>query len=238
MRDAAPPSRIEHFAHVRVWVFDLDNTLYPPSIDLFTQVDQRITTWIADFHGIDGLSARALQKHLYQHYGTSLNGLMTEDGIDPAGFLDFVHDIDHSAIHPDQRLGRAIDTLPGRKFILTNGSRKHAEAVAGRLAIDHLFEDIFDIAAAGFTPKPRPRAYEIFLDRFGVDPAEAAMFEDLARNLEVPHTLGMRTVLVTGETDGPDSRADWEKAPQRVPAYVDHVTPDLSDFLEGLSADR
>lgn len=239
MRDTAIPPPAEHLAHVDTWVFDLDNTLYPPETDLFTQVDGRITAWIAHHHGIDGLSARYLQKHYYQRYGTSLNGLMIEDKVDPASFLAFVHDIDHSAIVPNHRLGHAIDALPGRKFILTNGSRRHAEAVAERLGVDHLFEDIFDIEAAGFAPKPSPRNYEIFLDKFGLEPVRAAMFEDLARNLEVPHSLGMRTVLVVpAKPISEERRADWD-APgsDRLP-HVDHTTSDLAGFLEGLPKPR
>lgn len=236
MRARRPPAD-EHLGHVRTWVFDLDNTLYPPAIDLFTQVDRRITAWIADFHGIDGISARALQKHYYQRYGTSLNGLMIEDEVDPVAFMDFVHDIDHSAIRVDDRLGQAIQRLPGRRFILTNGSRKHAEAISGRLGIDHLFEDIFDIAAAGFVPKPKRPAYETFLALHGVDPSGAAMFEDLARNLEVPHALGMRTVLVTGApTQAAHADRDgWESEGQGE-GYIDHVTHDLAGFLETLTA--
>lgn len=234
LRSVAPPP--EDLAHVTHWVFDLDNTLYPPHLNLFTQVDQRITTWIADFHGIDGLAARELQKHYYRHYGTSLNGLMTLDGIDPADFLDFVHDIDHSAIHADHRLGRAINALPGKKYVLTNGSFKHAEAVTRVLGIDHLFEDFFDIVAAGYAPKPKSRPYEIFLDKHGIDPAAAAMFEDLARNLEVPHALGMRTVLVVAAGPIPgDTRHHWELEQSGAP-FVDHVTSDLAGFLEGLRA--
>jgi putative hydrolase of the HAD superfamily len=224
------------FEHVDTWIFDLDNTLYPPALDLFTQVDQRISTWIASFHGIDGLSARFLQKHYYRRHGTSLNGLMQEDGIDPAGFLDFVHDIDHSAIHPDHRLGAAIDALPGRKFIFTNGTVKHAEAITRRLGIDHLFEDVFDIVAAGYEPKPRRAPYDLFLARHGLAPTRSAMFEDMARNLEVPKEVGMRTVLVVGPPAGHDSREAWEHPPEATPAYVDLVTDDLAGLLERLPA--
>lgn len=222
------------FAHVNAWIFDLDNTLYPPALNLFAEVDTRITQWIANYYGIDGLGARALQKHYFLKHGTSLNGMMVEDGVEPDDFLAFVHDIDHAKLEPDHRLADAIAALPGDKYILTNGSRGHAEGVAKKLGIDHLFADMFGIEAALFTPKPRPRAYEIFLDKYGIDPARAAMFEDMHRNLEVPHTLGMKTVLVLGE--GPltgDTRAAWETeaAPQ---TYIDHISWDLPHFLAQL----
>ncbi len=228
---AGPPPG---FDHVDSWVFDLDNTLYPPETDLFRQIDQRITHYISALYGIDGLSAHALQKHLYRRHGTSLRGLMDEDGIDPHAFMAFVHDIDHSPIVPNPELGRAIAALPGKRYILTNGSVRHAEAVSAKLGIDHLFDGMFDVAAAGWTPKPRREAYDLFLDRFGVEPTRAAMFEDLAKNLSVPHALGMRTVLVVGRGgEAQDSREAWEREQTKEP-FVDVVTDDLPGFLHGV----
>ena len=187
------------FAAVDTWVFDLDNTLYPHHANLWEQVDNRITTWMANFYGVDGLSARGLQKYYYQRYGTSLRGLMIDEGLDPANFLDFAHDIDHSPLEPNPVMGAAIAKLPGRKLILTNGSTDHAEAVLNRLGLTSHFEAVFDIIAAELEPKPAPQTYHKFLTRHAVDPAKAAMFEDLARNLVVPHMLGMTTVLVVPE---------------------------------------
>jgi putative hydrolase of the HAD superfamily len=178
---------------------------------------------------MDGLSARALQKHYYHRYGTTLRGLMEEEGIDPAHFLDFAHDIDHSAIELNPLLGDAIEKLPGRKLILTNGSRKHAESVAMKLGIFDHFDDVFDIEAAGFTPKPDRRAYEIFLERHEVEPTRAAMFEDIAKNLVVPHDLGMTTCLVLPKTVDP-FRDAFEQEVVSAP-HIDHTTTDLAGFL-------
>src|SRR3954470_74969 len=136
------------FAHVETWVFDLDNTLYPHHANLWEQVDNRITTWIAAYFGVDGLTARALQKHYYKLYGTSLRGLMIDEGISAEQFLEFAHDIDHSPLAPDPSLGLALAALPGRKLIFTSGSRKHAENVTRRLGCEAHFEDVFDIVAA------------------------------------------------------------------------------------------
>ena len=125
-----------------------------------------------------------MQKDYYKRYGTTMRGLMAEHGMKPDDFLEFVHEIDHSPLLPNPELGDAIEKLPGRKLILTNGTRKHAEAVMKRLDIDRHFEDVFDIAAADLDPKPQPQVYDRFLHKHGVDPHKAAMFEDLARNLE------------------------------------------------------
>ena len=226
------------FAHVDAWVFDLDNTLYPPDVDLFKEVGQRITTYVAALYGIDGLSAKALQMYMYQRYGTSLRGLMEEDGIDPHAFMDFVHDVNHGVLDENPFLRAAIAALPGKRYILTNGSVKHAETVSRKLGLDNLFHGVFDVAAAGWTPKPRPEPYRIFLDRYGVDPTRAAMFEDMTKNLVVPHELGMRTVLVVGKGgEALDHREPWEKIATK-DAHVDVVTDDLARFLAGVRAQR
>jgi putative hydrolase of the HAD superfamily len=218
------------FAHVETWVFDLDNTLYPFHLNLWQQVDQRIRDYIARFLAVPPEEAFRVQKDYYKRYGTSMRGLMAEHGMQPDDFLDFVHQIDHSPLTPNPALGAALEGLPGRKLILTNGTRKHAEAVVRRLAIHQHFEDVFDIVAAGLEPKPRAQTYDRFLGRHGVDPTKAAMFEDLARNLEIPHALGMTTVLVVPEGTRDVFREDWELE-GREARHVDHVTDNLIDFL-------
>ncbi|UMY17778.1 pyrimidine 5'-nucleotidase [Methylobacterium organophilum] len=217
------------FDHVDTWVFDLDNTLYPSEAMVWPQVDERITLYVMRLYGLDAISARALQKYFYHRYGTTLKALMVEEDVDPHDFLDFAHDIDHSTIKLDDALGASIERLPGRKLILTNGSRRHAENVARKLGILDHFEDVFDIAAADFVPKPERTTYERFLDRHGVDPARAALFEDIARNLLVPHDLGMSTVLVVPQTPDP-FRERFEQEAVKEP-HIDHITNDLAGFL-------
>jgi putative hydrolase of the HAD superfamily len=222
------------FGGIETWVFDLDNTLYPHHLNLWQQVDDRIRTFIADFLKIDPDEAFRLQKDYYKRYGTSMRGLMTEHGMQPDDFLEFVHQIDHSPLEPNPALGMALEKLPGRKLILTNGTRKHADAVMKRLAVHQHFEDVFDIIAAELEPKPSAKTYEKFLERFGIDPAKSAMFEDLARNLAAPHALGMATVLVVPEGTREIFREGWELEGRDAP-HVDHVTDDLTGFLNGIS---
>lgn len=226
-------AHIDRFSHIDTWVFDLDNTLYPPTCDLWPKIDQRITLYMIRMFGLDGVSARALQKHYYQRYGTTLRGLMTEHDVSAHEFLEFVHDVDRTCLAPDHSLAAAIAALPGRKLILTNGSRAHALETARHLAIDHVFEDVFDIIAAQFIAKPHEEAYERFFDRHAVEPRRAALFEDLARNLVFPHARGMTTVLVTPEPGLEERREAWEIAHGREP-HVDFATCDLAGFLERL----
>ncbi len=219
------------FSHVQTWIFDLDNTLYPHHLNLWQQVDKRIQDYIASFLSIAHDEAFRLQKDYYRRYGTSMRGLMTEHGMRPDDFLDFVHEIDHSPLLPNPALGTALENLPGRKLILTNGTRKHADAVMRRLDIHSHFEDVFDIVAAELEPKPSARTYDRFLERHGVDPTRSAMFEDLSRNLTVPHSLGITTVLVVPEGTREVFREDWELE-GRDAEHVDFVTDDLTQFLK------
>jgi len=223
------------FDHVETWVFDLDNTLYPHHLNLWQQVDVRIRDFIASFLKVPHEQAFRIQKDYYKRYGTTMRGLMTEHRLNPDDYLEFVHQIDHSPLEPNPALGAALEKLPGRKLILTNGTRKHADAVMRRLAVHEHFEDVFDIVAADLEPKPLARTYDRFLARHDVDPTRAAMFEDLARNLEAPHAFGMTTVLVVPEGQRDVFREEWELEGRDAP-HVDHLTDDLTGFLERITA--
>jgi putative hydrolase of the HAD superfamily len=235
----APPKSFEtdllsKFGHVSAWVFDLDNTLYPAGCGLWPQINQRVTLYLAALTGLDALSARALQRYYYHRHGTTLRGLVEESAVDPDAFLAFVHDIDRSGLRRDARLALQIERLPGRRLIFTNGSRDHALRTVAQLGLDGLFEDAFDIVASGLVPKPAAPAYEAFFDRYGVDPAGAAMFEDIAKNLLTPKARGMTTTLVAprpGQRDDRDA-ADGEGSGA---GYVDFVTDDLAGFLQRIN---
>ena len=222
------------FSHVDTWVFDLDNTLYPHHVNLWQQVDARIGEFVSNWLKITPEQARVLQKDYYLRYGTTMRGMMTEHGVNADDYLAYVHKIDHSPLQPNPAMGAAIEKLPGRKLILTNGTIDHADAVLDRLGITDHFEGVFDIIAAELEPKPSPQTYQKFLRRHDVAPERSAMFEDLSRNLVVPHELGMITVLVVPDGSQQVVRETWELE-GRDAAYVDHVTDDLTGFLQRLT---
>lgn len=224
-----PQEDLAAFAGVEAWIFDLDNTLYPRSTNLFNQVDERIRAYVARLLDVEDAEAQRIQKDYYREHGTTLRGLMLSHNIDPDEFLEFVHDIDHSCVQPDPALGEALLRLPGKKYIFTNGSRRHAEKVAERLGFPRHFEDIFDIVAANLVPKPERATYDRFVSRFGLKPERAAMFEDLARNLAAPKAVGMTTVLVVPPGIREVFHDDWEFE-GRDDVHVDFVTDDLARF--------
>ncbi|MEM1233735.1 MAG: pyrimidine 5'-nucleotidase [Pseudomonadota bacterium] len=202
---------------VDTWVFDLDNTLYHPSVRLFDQIEERMRVYICRHLGVDLAEADALRALYWREHGTTLAGLMAHHPIDPMHFLNDVHALDFTVLSPDAALGAAIHALPGRKIVYTNGDAAYATNVLRARGILDAFEAIYGIEHAGFFPKPQRRAFDAVFAQAGFDPARAAMFEDDVRNLEVPAEVGMATVLV--HTDDP------------IAAHVQHRTDDLARFL-------
>lgn len=228
--NAFSPAR-PSLSHVTDWVFDLDNTLYPRSCNLFAQIDVRITHYVMELTQLTFEDARSLQKTYYRDFGTTLNGLMSQHKVDPDHFLSTVHAIDYSPVIPHPDLVDAIRDLPGRKFILTNGDTGHARSVLAKLGGGDLFEHVHDIRAMTFVPKPHKAAYDGFFALHGIDPAKAVMFDDLEKNLVVPHEAGMATVqVVAGEDYAHDQVEAWELGRASGP-HVHHVTDDLARFL-------
>lgn len=207
------------FEHVTDWVFDLDNTLYPASASLFPQIETLMTKFIMDELKLNQDEASHLRNRYWREHGTTLAGLMNEHGMDPDPFLHAVHDVDLDDLGKDVELRVAIDALPGRKIVYTNGSRKHADRVVEARGLTGAFEVHYGVEDANYCPKPHRIAFEKVFAADGLNTKTAAMFEDEARNLEVPHDLGMRTVLVGGTHDG---------------SHVQHATDDLAEFLSNL----
>ncbi|MDQ2065861.1 pyrimidine 5'-nucleotidase [Xinfangfangia sp. CPCC 101601] len=209
------------FHHVTTWVFDLDNTLYPPSARLFDQIERKMTDWVMTKLGVDRDRADHLRSHYWGQYGTTLAGLMAEHAITPGDYLTAVHDIDFAALQPDLLLTEHLKALPGRRIVHTNADAAYAAKVLQARGLDGLFDAIYGVEETLFHPKPGAQAYEAVLALDGFDPSTAAMFEDDPRNLAVPHALGMRTVLVAPE-------------PLTQP-HIHHHTIDLTEFLGKLT---
>ncbi|MBJ3762163.1 pyrimidine 5'-nucleotidase [Maribius pontilimi] len=208
------------FAHIRTWIFDLDNTLYPPEANLFAQIETRMTDWVMRVTGVDRARADHLRSDYWARYGTTLAGLMAEHDVDPAPYLHDVHDIDFGHLERDETLASRIHALPGRRIVFTNGSAPYARNVLAARGLGAAFDAVYGVEHADFRPKPERAAFDAVLARDGTDPTSAAMFEDMARNLIAPHEMGMRTVHV---------------APAAEPApHIHHHTADLSDFLSRL----
>ena len=208
---------------IETWIFDLDNTLYHVSANLFDQIDRRMCNYVAEFLNIPAAEAYKVQKSFFREHGTTLRGMMECHDMDPGPYLDYVHEIDFSPIETDEVMAKALAALPGRKIVFTNAATDYALKVIERLGVDHHMEDVFDIVDAGYIPKPAPEVYTQFVEKYDIEPSRAVMVEDMARNLIPAAALGMKTVWV--QTDRPWAHSDEEAA------EPDFTNDSLSDRL-------
>ena len=222
-----------NLSDIKNWVFDLDNTLYSPEEDIFSQIDKRMTEFIISKFNVNEEEAFNIQKKYFLEYGTTLSGLMKRENIDPDEFLEFVHDINLEILKPNIELSKIIKNLPGDKFIFTNGSKKHAENVLKQLEMNGIFDDVFDIKESNFIPKPNINAYLNFIDKTKIEPDNSIMFEDIGRNLEAAKKLGMKTVLIkrnvpmrNDKFKTKDFESLWEDND-----FADCITDDLVKFF-------
>ena len=215
---------IPTLAHVESWIFDLDNSLYPPTCNLFELIDERMGAYIQRLLGCDPVEARRVQKSHFLAHGTTLAGLMRDHGIDPHDFLDFVHNIDLARLTADPALVAALDRLPGRKFIFTNADEGHARRVLDRLGLANAFDGMHDIHAMAYQPKPNPDAYAEMCRRLGIDARRALFVDDMARNLAPAKALGMTTVWLDNGSERGGHDADLES--------IDYVAATLGEWLE------
>jgi putative hydrolase of the HAD superfamily len=216
-------------AHIDAWVFDLDNTLYPASCDLFGLIDRRMTDYVARITGLPREEAYQLQKGYFREHGTTLSGLIAEHGVDPHHFLEDVHAIEMDVLQEDRRLIEAIARLPGRKLIFTNGDAPYARRVLARVGLSESFEAIHDIHAMAYEPKPAAAAYASMVQAFRIDPARALFADDMARNLRPAKALGLTTLWIDNGSEqvGEDS-AD----------HIDYRTADLGHWLHHILEDQ
>ena len=214
------------FAHVREWIFDLDNCLYPASTGLFSLIDQRMGAYIQRLLDCGPEEARRVQKSHFHSHGTTLAGLMKEHGVDPHDFLEQVHDIDLDRVQCDERLARLLPRLPGRRFVFTNGDAPYARRVLDRIGVAGHFNDLHDIHASSYRPKPDPHGYELLCERFAIDPARALLVDDMVQNLAPAKALGMTTIWVDNGSERGNHNYD-EKV-------VDLAITDVGEWLEAI----
>jgi putative hydrolase of the HAD superfamily len=216
--------------HIDCWIFDLDNSLYPASANLFELIDIRMGAFIERLLSVDPIEARRVQKHYFHEHGTTLAGLMAANGVDPHDFLAYVHDIDLARISADPDVAAAIARLPGRRMIFTNGDVDYAGRVLGKLGLGDLFDEIHDIHAMNYVPKPNPASYEAMCALYGIDPTRALFVEDMARNLGPAKALGMTTVWIDNGSERGDYGAD--------PAFIDYHIADIGAWLKSILEEK
>ena len=213
---------MKNLREIDCWIFDLDNTLYPASVDLFGQINVKMSNYIMKLLEVDKVTADKMRAEYWEKYGTSLAGLMRNYKIDPNDFLNNVHDIDFSVLTKDINLLDALNNLAGRKLIYTNGTVPYAKEVLKYIGLIDVFDEIYGIEDAAYVPKPFPEAFKIIFSKASIVHNRSAMFEDEVRNLEVPSKLGLKTILVS------DVQSNKK--------YVEYTTKCLPDFLRQITS--
>ena len=214
------------FRHIRDWIFDLDNCLYPASTGLFALIDERMGAYIQRLLDCDPAEAKRVQKEHFHTHGTTLAGLMLHHDIDPHDFLADVHDIPLDRVEQNARLAEALGRLPGRRFVFTNGDAPYARRVLQAIGVHDRFHDLHDIHASSYRPKPDPHGYELLCERFGIDPTRALLVDDMAQNLKPAKALGMTTVWVDNGSERGSHGADE--------SFIDHCVEDVAGWLESI----
>ncbi len=217
------------FAHIRDWIFDLDNCLYPASAGLFALIDERMGAYVQRLMNCDAVEAKRIQKAHFHEHGTTLAGLMRECEVDPHDFLQDVHAIPLDRIAPNPRLATGLARLPGRKFVFTNGDAPYARRVLEAIGVHQHFDDLHDIHASDLRPKPDPHGYALLCERFAIDPRAAALVEDMAQNLKPAKALGMTTIWVDNGSERGAHLADE--------GHIDLVIGDIGDWLDQMLGD-
>jgi putative hydrolase of the HAD superfamily len=188
---------------IRFLLFDLDETLYPRDAGVMQQIGRQIRQYIVREYGTTWDEADALARRYHNEYGTSMRGLLVNQGLDVERYLAYVHDFPLDGLQPNHQLDALLAGLPAVKVIFTNADRPHAERVLAQLGIRRHFSRIIDVVAVGYIPKPHLEAYTNCLRLLDAHPAECVLIEDTGRNLAPAKQLGMTTVLVDGNPNDP-----------------------------------
>jgi len=218
------------FNSIKYWIFDLDNTLYSGQTKVFEQVDKKMSKYISNKLKINLEEAKKIQKDYFYEYSTTLNGMIKNHKIDPAEFLEFVHDVNIDFLQKDYKLAEEIKKLDGKKIIFTNGSRKHAINVTKKIGIDKLFDGIFDIVNANYVPKPSIESYKKLVQEHKIDPKLSVLVEDIARNLKPAYEMGMKTVWIKNKEPWAKEFSDSD--------FVNYKTNNLSEFLKKVNLEK
>lgn len=187
----------------KTYIFDLDQTLYPYHSDIIVQIDEKIALYCQKIFSCSYDEAHAIRQKYYLKYGATLTGLMVEHQVDIHGFLDDVHNINYDSLVFCDELYNALSTLVGRKIIYTNGTYEHAVRVLEKRGLSDLFlsENIYDIRRADLSPKPCPKAFELFLKTYNISPQNAVFFDDNVHNVQTAQTFGITSWIIREQAD-------------------------------------
>lgn len=183
-------------------IFDLDKTLYPLSFDSEPLFDERCRSYLQNKLNISAMRAVDFQKQWREKYQYEADAVEKECGLSVDDFMEYICNIDMSALKENKEIDLLLKKLKARKFIFTDSSVKHVEDTLSCLGVDiNHFKDIFASAHSGYIFKPDVKAYHMMLDKFKINPNETVMVEDNPKNLKTAKELGMQTIWISGKEE-------------------------------------
>ena len=209
------------------WIFDLDNTMYDINLGLFKKISNRITDFIMSKYSLDIDQAKKIQKEYYLKYGLTLRGLIVEKKLEPDGFLDYVHDVEHPELKKNDQLISKIRILEGKKIIFTNATSKHAKKILKILELENDFDQIIDIKDLEYIPKPDKRSYKKLLECLNLNREnlnKTIFVEDTVKNLIPAKELGITTVWMKNSINEKDFIKNFN--------FIDYSFNNLNEFLD------
>jgi len=188
---------LKGFENIKYWIFDLDETLYPPESHIAEEISKKITEFLMLEFGWEREHAYKIQREYYYEYGSTIQGLIKEGHVDDAQkFETFVHDVDFGDLHENKKLDEAIKNLPGKKYVLTTSQSSYAKKILDTLGILGNFEVVWGIEETDFIAKPNSHPYEKMINEFEININEAAMVEDSYKNAVGAKKIGLRTIWI------------------------------------------
>jgi len=215
---------MKELKNIKNILFDLDGVLYQDLESVFGKVSKKMTEYISKKLDLDLKKAKELQTSYFHKYNTSLNGLMIHHDIKPEEFLKYVHNIDLSFMKKDLILRKELENLNLKKFIFTNGSKEHANNITTHLGINDLFNGLFDIVDAEFSPKPTAKTFDLMVKKFKIIPEETLYIEDIAKNLSIGKERGAITAWLINDEYWGKKESDKQ--------FIDYKIENLSLFLK------
>ncbi len=211
---------------LKIWLFDYDLTLYSHAERaVIVSLDRRISEYVERVANCSFEDAEALRRDYWERFGTTLAGLRAVYGILPDDFFNFIHAPEflvYPQFAPQKRA--ALDSLPGPKYIFTNGRSDWSREGSSRMGISECFCRIVGLEDLDWEGKPNARAYERMLSILKEDgridgdgAARIVLLDDSPANLRTAKSFGWETVLVN-----PEMAQDAD--------FIDFQIPDLSEL--------
>ena len=159
--------------YANLWVFDCDGVIYNNVKETEKEVVRRMIDFIASKYHCNEKEAANIRHKLLKKYKVSHSIIaLTLEGFDEKEILEktyFSVDFDKLGIVFSPEMKNLLESLPGKKVILTNNHSEWARIVLEKIGISKYFSTIYGINDSSNIQKPNPRAFQMVQDTTGIN---------------------------------------------------------------------